>query len=438
MTRIGIAVALLATRVVAPGPSDAQEAQYVEVDRILAVVGTVPITASRIQEEIQLYRSQGGEVPTDSAGLRAFEKNVLEQLISNEILVQAALRDTAVKVTDQEVQAATDQAMREIRDQFLSSLDYERQLREAGFGSSEEYRLWLQEQKRRELLRGMLLQVAQQRGELTPLAPTERELRAYFEETRGQRDQRPARVTFRQIVVRPQPDSAAEIAALLRVDSLYDLLDDGADFATLAQQASDDEGSRERGGELGWVRRGVLVPEFENVAFRLRPGPVSPPVRSPFGYHLIKVDRSEPAEVFVRHILVSPEITDADIAAARTKAEELRELIRRGVSFDSLLREHHDRLEESLADGFPRDQLPEAYQATLEGAEPGDVLGPIELPGQEVSVKFAVLLFLESRAAGEVTFEELRDQIRSAVAEEKAMGSYLEALRARTYVDVRD
>ena len=82
----------------------------------------------------------------------------------------------------------------------------------------------------------------------------------------------------------------------------------GADFATAAKRFSQDPGSKDQGGSLNWFRRGVMVPEFERVAFALKPGVVSDPVESPFGFHIIQVERLQPAEVQARHILLVPTI----------------------------------------------------------------------------------------------------------------------------------
>lgn len=74
------------------------------------------------------------------------------------------------------------------------------------------------------------------------------------------------------------------------------LTKDDADFAELAKELSDDPGSGEQGGDLGWFERGQMVPGFEKVAFRLEEGEISKPVRTQFGYHLIQVEEREPIE----------------------------------------------------------------------------------------------------------------------------------------------
>ncbi|HHX63794.1 MAG TPA: hypothetical protein GX702_02775 [Chloroflexi bacterium] len=74
---------------------------------------------------------------------------------------------------------------------------------------------------------------------------------------------------------------------------LLEQIGDGADFAELAREHSQDTGSAEKGGELGWFPRGVMVPEFEEAAFALQPGEVSDVVSTDFGFHIIKITGRE-------------------------------------------------------------------------------------------------------------------------------------------------
>lgn len=76
-----------------------------------------------------------------------------------------------------------------------------------------------------------------------------------------------------------------------RIDEILQKLKDGGDFAALAKEYSEDPGSKTKGGSLGWTAKGAWVKEFEDAAFALKPGEISAPVESPFGYHIIKVDK---------------------------------------------------------------------------------------------------------------------------------------------------
>ncbi|HXV86551.1 MAG TPA: peptidylprolyl isomerase [Gemmatimonadales bacterium] len=428
---------LLLLLAVAPVPGAAQDSAWAPVDHIAAIVGDVAIPFSRVQEQVNILRARGGEMPTDSAGMDALRRDILERLIDDELLVQEAGRDTAIVIDDATLQRAVDDAVRQVRQQFRSEADYERQMQASGFGSLEEYRRWVTDQRRRDMLQDALVRRLRQAGTLKPVQPTQRELEEFYQRVKDQQGERPATVTFRQIVVRPLPDSAASLRAFLLADSIAREVRAGADFAVLARRFTADESSREQGGDLGWFRRGRMVREFEDAAFALRPGYVSNPVRTPFGFHLIQVQRAEPAEVQARHILIAPEITDADVARARSRADSVAAALRRGAPMDSLARLHHDATEQAFAQDVPRDSLYEDYRPAFENAQPGDILGPIEMARPDARARFAVIVLESQRPAGPFTFEELRDRIRSQLADENGIRRYLQTLRRKSYVEIR-
>jgi peptidyl-prolyl cis-trans isomerase SurA len=416
----------------------AQEVLRVPVDRIVAVVGDTPIPLSRLQEQENTWRSQGGQLPEDPETLLMLKRRLLSGLIDQELMVQAAAQDTMVLVTEEDVQGAVDETMQNIRENFASELDMERELQSVGFGTVEEYRLWLADQQRRSLLQEALIQELRTRGEIVALPATEEELRAYYEANKDQFGERPATVSFRQIVVMSEPDSTALRVAFAKADSIRGLLVEGEDFGELARLFSADSGSAVRGGDLGWFRRGQgLVREFEDAAFRLRPGAFSLPVYTTYGFHIIQVQRAEPASVQARHILIAPALTAANREAARQEADSVLRQLRAGVPYDSLVRLHHSRPEERVAEDAPRDNLPESYRVAFALAEPGDILGPVELDRGNGKVAYAVIILEGSRPAGMATFEDIRGQLGPRLAEQNGVERYLRTLRQATYVDIR-
>jgi len=122
------------------------------VDRIVAIVGSKPILASQVEEQLVLAQAQGMTLPTDSAGRAAARRQVLSQMVDEELVVQQAERDTTIKVTDQEVQDQVEQTVQNVRKQFTSITEFQAQLRAAQFLSEEEWRRWLADQQRRGIL----------------------------------------------------------------------------------------------------------------------------------------------------------------------------------------------------------------------------------------------------------------------------------------------
>jgi len=423
----------------APSIGFAQDGRLKPVDRIVAIVGRSVIAYSRVEEELNIFRTQGGEFPTDSAGRMALRRDILNRIVEDELLIQAAQRDTLIQINEQDLLTEVEPAIREVRSQFASEMEYDRQLRATGFASQDDYRRWVTDQKRRELTREMFMGLLSQRGDIEPLPPTEQEMLDFYDEVKDQQAPRPPTVSFRQIVVRTTPDSAERRRTFQLADSLrFQITERGADFNEVARRFSDDPGSRDQGGEMGWVRRGQgLVPQFEEVVFNIRPGRVVGPVETAYGWHVIEVVRSQPAEVQVRHILISPEITEADGERARERAADVAQQMRDKVPFDSLAAMFHEPMMDRVADDMPLEGLGEEYRAGLRGAQPGDVVGPIHIPMTADLTAWVVMDFMGSRPAGQFTFDDLRDQIRRALSEQNALARYVDELKKSTYVEVR-
>jgi peptidyl-prolyl cis-trans isomerase SurA len=412
------------------------------LDRIVAIVGTRPILASQIEEEIVQQQAQGQTVPTDSAALAALRRQVHDRLIELEILVQQAERDTSIKVTDQEVLDQVEQTYQNVRKQFASENDFRDQIRQARFGSVEEWRRWLADEQRRQLYAQRLIEAQRQKGKLRPITPTEAQMREFWEQNKDQQPKRPATVSFRQIVIRPVPDSAARQRAYQLADSLVVALrHPGADFAAAAKRFSGDSASAAQGGELGWFRRGVMVKEFEDVAFRVRPGEIVGPVETSFGFHIINVERTQPAEILARHILITPAISAAQIAIAHRQADSLHDALARGgaghASFDSLAKLYADPQEPKLAEEAPLTDLPPEYQKMF-ARDTTTGLKPVIIEGADTPrPKFVVLEVTGRHGAGDLSFEDVKMRIRQSLGDQLAIRHFLDQLRRQIYIDIR-
>ncbi len=177
------------------------------------------------------------------------------------------------------------------------------------------------------------------------LAKDEARVRAAYDQ-HADRYRQPERTHARHILVKVGKDAPeAEVeAARAKVVAARDRIAQGADFAAVAGEVSEDPGSKDKGGDLGFFQRGQMVPAFEEVAFTITPGTLSDPVRTDFGWHVIQVEERQPAqnrsfeevrEELARELLG----LDAARARARADADHLLEAVRGGRSLEDAARD---------------------------------------------------------------------------------------------------
>ncbi len=429
-----MSVAQLPQTTSAARPSSAV-APYYQVDRVVAVVGDQVILWSDVMSSINQQRAAGMELPTDSVAQLTLAKDALNALVDEEILVQKAHK-LKVDVTQDEVNRSVDDQIKRVRGQFQKDDEYKAELKSAGFGTPDEYRRTLYDQFYRRALQQRAFE--ELRKTTVGRNVSDAEIQEAFDKNKATLQAAPATVTFRQIVVPPKPTEDAKKRARAKADSLLVEIRKGGDFELIAKRESMDPGSKAQGGDLGWNRRGAMVPEFERMMFALQPGQVSPVIETPFGYHIIRVDRVQAAEVKARHILIAPTIDSSDIARAKVVADTVAQLMRRGVAFDSLVAKYHDSAEEKgILQPFVRDSLPAAYQTVVAGKKAGDVGGPFELANPRGGSKWAVIQLVTVNEAGHYNEAEVKSRIREQLVAEKATRTLLDQLRKQTYVALR-
>ncbi|OFX20945.1 MAG: hypothetical protein A2V77_19300 [Anaeromyxobacter sp. RBG_16_69_14] len=192
----------------------------------------------------------------------------------------------------------------------------------------------------------------------------------YYKENPARFDKK-KRVRARHILVKVDEKAGAteQDAAKKEIDAIADRVKKGEDFARVATETSDDPGSKERGGDLGFFGAGMMAKAFEEAAFKLTPSEVSAPVKTQFGWHLIKVEEvQEPEKVPLEKAKpdIARELLETDLAKklATQKAEEALTRLRSGESF---------------AEVFP---VEEEVKGKKKGAEPVKMGGQIVKPDE--------------------------------------------------------
>ena len=160
----------------------------------------------------------------------------------------------------------------------------------------------------------------------------------------------PTTVKLRHLLIKPSPseDQVEKTLSLLK-QLRQNVLDKKNTFEELAAQYTQDPGSKNTGGSLGFVRRGTLVSPFEAAAFTLQPGEISMPVKTEFGYHIIETEEIRGDRIKVRHILMSPPITEQDESIAYNRALVLKDSSQTISEFISTTKAHS--MDDQTSDG---------------------------------------------------------------------------------------
>lgn len=284
------------------------------IDKVVATVGGELVLLSELEEQISLLEAQNGLLPE---GARC---NLMDQILASKLLLNQAKLDS-IEVTDDEVEAQLDARIERI----LGFMNGDVNQFEDYYGQT----IGEVKAQFREDLRNQVL-VDRMRGQvMANITVTPSEVKTFFNSIPT--DSLPyfnSEVEIGEIVYKPEVNDEERAKAINKLEELRtEIIENGADFAELAGKHSDDLGSARAGGDLGWAKRGKFVPEFEAAAFNLEQDEISEIVESEFGFHLIQMLERRGNSIRLRHILIKPEITDADLELASHHLDSVRQLL---------------------------------------------------------------------------------------------------------------
>ncbi|MEO6878055.1 MAG: peptidylprolyl isomerase, partial [Gemmatimonadaceae bacterium] len=380
------------------------------LDAIVAIVGDQPITRYDLREKVLSRIQSGTPKPTTALDSTVLDSLVLSDMIDEELLIQKS-KDLKIEIADADLTPQVDRQVRDVRSKYNTETEFRNALAEAGMGTPEEYRRYLMDEYRRQMTMDKTIRQLTTDGKLIPLNVTEAEVEAEYNRNKAFLPPKPASVTFKQIIMAPQPTAAAKEVARVKAESLLVQLKTGTDFEKLAKRESMDLKSRESGGDIGWHRRNDDLPEFERWLFGtpfvagLQPGELSPVVETAYGYHIIRVDRVQPGEVKAHQILIAPIVDSADVVRTHLLADSVAVLLKNGTPFDTLAKKYHDyadKEETGILTPFWRDSLPVPYQTAFMLKKPGDI-SVFQIPWHPGVPKFVVAQLLTVSEGGEQT-----------------------------------
>lgn len=430
---------------VAPAAAQKPDSTIAPLDAVVAVVGTVPITRydieQRLADTVRAMRARKQPMPSEEKR-REMVLSVLNSLVDEEVLLLKA-KEMSVEVADADIKPFIEQQIKEIQSRFPTDAEFRRELLAAGFGTPDDYRRFLTNQYRRDKTIESLVRKLMAPGEkqIPAVTVTEPRVQAEFDRIKssGANLKRLATVIWRQMVIAPTPSPAAKAAARTKADSLRSEIAAGSEFERVAKRESMDAATKEQGGDLGWRRRGQLPEELERLVFgpfALRPGDVSAVTESPYGFHILRLDRANPpAEVKARQILIIPKIDSADVARAAKLADSLVAVLRKGTPFDTISHRFHDPAEDApgLMPELARDSLPASYQAGLKGVAKDSIVA-FPIPSAGGYPKWVIAQMVATTEAGDYSYDELKIRIRGQLQQVAQMRRYIDSQRKGIYI----
>lgn len=402
-----------------------------QIDRIIAVVDREVITYRELQDRIRIVLDQLQKQGIAWPPQEALEKQVLERIINDRLQLQLAAQ-TGLRVDDSQL----DRTIERIAEQNRLSISQFREALEADGISFHKFR----EDIRNEIILARL----REREVDNRIVVTEAEIDNLLT-TRASRPAEPDEYDLSHILIRVPEE--ADPDTLLRLErkaqDVLARLQAGESFSEVSASYSDAPNALE-GGNLGWKKLDQIPTLFADAVQQLQAGQLSPLLRSPNGFHILRVDArrggSSPLMVQqsrVQHILIKlSEVVSED--DAKHRLNDLRErLVHGGASFAELARLHSE--DGSAASGgllgwvSPGDTVPEFEQAVNE-LKPGEISQPVRTP-----FGYHLIQVLERRTqdmSKEAARLKARQEIRARKSEE-AYQDWLRELRDRAYVEYR-
>lgn len=415
-------------------------AQSYVLDKVVAKVGNEYVLHSEVEEHHDYLRKQRGDVPE---GLKC---QILEEELVKNLLVHHARIDS-VEVPDDEVEKQLDARI----DQMLEYAG-------GDVSQIEEYYGMTISQMKESTRREMHKQLNAERMQSTiidGINVTPAEVVKYFNSI--PRDSLPyfnSEVEIGEIVYQPVVNAMEREKAIAMLHRIQDSLESGADFGELARNFSDDRSSAAQGGSLGRTSRGSFVPEFEGAAYNLEPGEISDIVETQFGFHLILLEKRFGTAIQTRHILIRPEITDADLEKAQQHLLDVRELIiSDSLTWVEAVREYSDEDAQSYSNGgrvvnpktgntfFETGELEPDVFFSIDTMEIDDISGPIAFRTPTGDISYKIIQLQSRTPPHRASLDRDYSKIQTAARQSKrneAFNEWIEERIGNTYILLDD
>jgi peptidyl-prolyl cis-trans isomerase SurA len=402
------------------------------LDRIVAVVGNETILESELKMQMSLFLNQRGIEVKNAEEQSRLERELLDQMINDKLLLLAAQKDTTIEVNSKEVESAVEDQWKNVKSEFSSEEAFEKQLKDEGLTESE-LRKKYREQIKNQMMTDRLIS-----SKLSKVTVSTKEVKDFYQAYKDSIPDQPEAVKLSHILLEIKPSQETLDSLKRKAEKILELVKSGQDFAQLASMYSDDPSGKE-GGDLGFFKKGDMIPKFEQVAFSLNPGEVSDVVETEFGYHIIKVEDKKDDRVHARHILILVRPSPEDSLRVEELADSLYHQLLEGSDFGEMAKkfsadEESKKLGGEL-DWYPITSMIPGFKEWVKDKKIGEISPPIKS-----QYGIHILKVLDRREQRELTLEDDWDTIKDMVRRKKTnelVAKWAEELRQKTYVEIR-
>lgn len=407
------------------------------IDQVVAVVGKNIVLESDIQNQY-LNAVMQGQIRGAASEARC---RILEDILYQKLMVTQAEVDS-LTVDEIRVEGELDRRLGSFIQQFGSQEKLEQY-----YGKSlNEIKAELHEV----VAEQMLAQEVQQ-SIVMSVTVTPSEIKSFYRSI--PKDSLPLIKTeykIAEIVKKPPVNIEEKLRVKEQLLDLRKRILDGENFSTMAVLYSADPGSASKGGELGFYGRGQLYHEFEAVAYKLKEGEISNVVETEAGYHIIQLIERKGDYINVRHILLTPKVSPADLLKARTLLDSVAKLVRAdSMSFERAVELYSDGEDKNSGGllinqytgsiSFEAEQLDPQVSFVVEKMEIGDVSNPVPMKTEDQKDAYRILKLLEQtqphRANLKIDYPRIQEWALQN-KQRKAIDKWINKKAKQTYVRI--
>jgi peptidyl-prolyl cis-trans isomerase SurA len=395
------------------------------LDKIVAKVGNEIILNSDLQKQMAQMKNAGMLTPNET------EKDVLNEMVESRLVIQKA-KDLGYHADEDRVKMQVDKQIKDIQAQYKTEEAFYSELRKAHLTKSELMK-YFTDLYTEQMLKEQIIENQIKRK----VKISDTEVADYYREHESDFPPRPIMYQIGVIMRQVQVSKATREQKKAEITEILDKLRKGADFASMAKKYSEDPGSAENGGDLGFFSRGMMVKPFEDAAYALKPGEISGIVETQFGYHIIKMEEKKDDEIRVRHILKLLVPDHADTLATRALMDTLLVRLKAGASFSEIASKYSEDDSSAVNGGimgeFNNDNYPEMFKSILEALPVGDYSDVIDSGGI-----FYILAKLKEVPSRPYVFSEIKPQLTEYLTTQNQLKLYqqwIDQLKKENYVE---